>query len=436
MFNHSFVADVFANALRAGPWDEEAMVGRLAEACGQRHRWLRPLVRRALEFSPSERPGSRQLLAFLLADDKLTERCPMHLGELAWPRDMEPLGEPARSWPVPELTTAAQVADWLGLTHSELDWFADLSHRNRKSPARLRHYGYRWQPGNNGKVRLLEMPKARLKAIQRQLLHEILDRIPPHDAAHGYRPGRSVLSYVSPHADRGVILHFDLRDFFPSVRASRVHALFRVAGYPEGVARTLAGLCTSDVPEDVLRTSPMRGHIGWHRTASHFRFAHLPQGAPTSPALANLATFRLDCRLAGLARSLAATYTRYADDLTFSGDEPLWDSTSRVRRSVDQIVTEEGFALNPKKTRVMSRGVSQRVAGVVVNVRPNVPRREYDTLKAILTNCERHGPASQNRDGHADFRGRLAGKIAYVAMVNPEKGRRLREMFERISGPG
>jgi hypothetical protein len=83
-------------------------------------------------------------------------------------------------------------------------------------------------------------------------------------------------------------------------------------------------------------------------------------------------------------------------------------------------------------TRVLRRGVRQRVAGVVVNARLNVGRAEYDALKAILFNCVRFGPEDQNRSGHADFRAHLAGRVAYVASLNPERGARLRELFDRI----
>ncbi|HEY8506479.1 MAG TPA: hypothetical protein VIL46_17990 [Gemmataceae bacterium] len=80
----------------------------------------------------------------------------------------------------------------------------------------------------------------------------------------------------------------------------------------------------------------------------------------------------------------------------------------------------------------MRRSVRQQVAGIVLNARPNIGRRAFDRLKAVLTNCARRGPAGQNREGHADFRAHLAGKVAYVSMVNPGRGRKLRRLFDRI----
>lgn len=328
---------------------------------------------------------------------------------------------PPSPWPVPALPTSGALAEWLGLAPNMLDWLADCQGRLAKAPAKLQHYTYRWLAKRSGKARLLEMPKQRLKAIQRRILHDILNHIPPHDAAHGYRRGRSVASFVAPHAGRAIVLRFDLRDFFPSIRASRVHAFFAKAGYPRNVARLLTGLCTNVAPTDIVPAYEVYGS------------PHLPQGAPTSPAVANLCAYRLDCRLAGLARKVGASYTRYADDLAFSGGEELERCARRFQVHACRIALEEGFEVHTRKSRFMRQGVRQQLAGVVLNVHPNVSRAEYDQLKAILCNCVRHGPQTQNREGHADFRGHLLGRIAYVGMLNPEHGAKLRDRFNRFS---
>jgi hypothetical protein len=274
--------------------------------------------------------------------------------------------------------------------------------------------------------------------MQRRILHEILDRLAPHEAAHGFRAGRSVVTYAAAHAGKQIVLRFDLRHFFASVRSSRVHALFRTVGYPRDVARVLAGLCCNRVPESVWQELPpdVRRRSDEAAYRLFYRQAHLPQGAPTSPAMANLCAFRLDCRLHALARSLDATYTRYADDLAFSGGTALERSARRFQVLVGSIALEEDFELQMRKSRIMRQGVRQQLAGVVVNSHPNIGREHFDRLKAILTNCIRLGPFSQNRDGHADFRGHLAGHIAYIAMLNTVKGRRLRALFDRIQWDG
>jgi hypothetical protein len=315
----------------------------------------------------------------------------------------------------------------------DLYWFADCQGRNRRTDASaLQHYTYRWLVSRKGKARLLEIPKARLKDIQRRLLHELLNHIPPHEAAHGYRTGRSIASYVAPHTGCAVVLHFDLCRFFPSIGMAKVRALFRTAGYPPAVAQLLAGLCTNAVPADFLSAKPAIARPARGSDDRVFLAPHLPQGAPTSPALANLAAYRLDCRLDGLSRAVGARYTRYADDLVFSGDEVLERCARRFHVHVCRIALEEGFEVNTRKSHFMRQGVRQQVAGIVLNARPNLPRDEFDRLKATLTNCVRHGPHGQNRAAHADFRAYLAGRIGYVAMIHAARGRRLRGVFEQI----
>jgi hypothetical protein len=439
MPSRQFIVENLATAFLAGEWTPDGLVRRGAQACGRRERWLRLLVRRMQEhFAEGERPDLPALVRFLDADrgfQTAWARQGVGLRRLFWvPDTMAPWPGAPASWNVPALISPAELADWLGLRPAELDWFAGSAGRGRRTPpGPLRHYNHRWLTKANGKARLLEIPKGRLKHLQRRLLHDLLDLIPPHGAAHGYCKGRSIVSYVAPHTGRRIVLHMDLRDFFPSIAAARVRALFRAAGYPLTVARLLTGLCTSTVPADVfdgLRAENAR----WLTRDCRRRYAaaHLPQGAPTSPALANLCAYRLDCRLTGLARSAGADYTRYADDLVFSGDQELERSIRRFHVRVCCIALEEGFEVHTRKTRFLRQGLRQQVAGVVVNVHPNVARRDFDLLKAILTNCVRHGPQGQNRAGHADFRAHLAGRIGYVGLLNAPRGQRLRRLFEQI----
>jgi RNA-directed DNA polymerase len=152
----------------------------------------------------------------------------------------------------------------------------------------------------------------------------------------------------------------------------------------------------------------------------------------TSPALANLCTYRLDCRLSGLAQAAGAEYTRYADDLAFSGGEAFDRCVERFSIHAAAILLEEGFNVNHHKTRIMRQGERQHLAGLVTNQRINVRRSEFDRLKAALTNCVRSGPESQNRDAHPSFRSHLEGSVAFVEMINPARGKRLRVIFDRI----
>jgi hypothetical protein len=303
----------------------------------------------------------------------------------------------------------------------------------------LLHYAFKWLPKRRGGYRLLEAPKNRLKGLQHLVLADILRRVPSHDAAHGFVPGRSALSFARSHAGQHVVLRIDLEDFFPSIGAARIYRVFRSFGYPEGVARSLTGLCTLKVSPTVLASMPPPTFVENYDTAAlaartrarqRLRHRHLAQGAPTSPALANLATYRLDARLAGAARTAGARYTRYADDLAFSGDVQFAGRTRRFEILVAAIALEEGFRVNHHKTRLMRHGQRQRLVGLVTNQQPNVPRRERERLEAILTNVARWGLDSQNRDGDPHFLESLRGRVAWVAQVNPAHGTKLRKLLE------
>ena len=345
-----------------------------------------------------------------------------------------------RRWPVPEIASVGALANFVGLSHGELAWFADARGLERTlGEERLRHYRYATMRRPSGLVRVIERPKRRLKEIQRRILHEILDWIPAHEASHGFTRGRSVRSHASEHTRQFVVIRLDLEDFFASIAAGRVYGIFRTAGYPESVAHSLTALTTNVVPSALWQELPrpmdpaqIEEH---HRLGRQLVTPHLPQGAPTSPALANLAAFRLDRRLSGLAVSLDVNYTRYADDLTFSGPARLVRVANSVRRAVAEIAREEGFTVNDRKSMLATRAGRQRVCGVVVNERLNAPRHEYDVLKAILHNSRVHGPMSQNRAGRPDFRAHLLGRLSWMESLNPKRGEKLRRQFTSITWP-
>jgi hypothetical protein len=346
---------------------------------------------------------------------------------------MQPVAT-AASWNVPAIATTGDLADWLCLGISELEWLADLKRLGyRLHGSKLRHYTYRVVAKRTGGLRVIEMPKRLIKEVQRRILIDILQRIPPHPCAHGFVTGRSIATFAAPHAGKRVLLRLDLQDFFPGCPAARVQAVFRTLGYPDNVASMLAGLCTNSVPCDVWSVPATAGDVRQaYEARGLYAERHLPQGAPTSPALANVIAYRLDCRLAGLAKTAGASYTRYADDLAFSGDDEFARVVERFSTHVAAIALEEGFNVNHRKTRIMRQSRRQHLAGVVVNEAVSMPRRDLELLEAILTNCVRFGPASQNRENHPDFRAHLEGRIGFVQMVNRIKGQRLRNLFENI----
>jgi retron-type reverse transcriptase len=250
---------------------------------------------------------------------------------------------------------------------------------------------------------------------------------------HGFLKGHSIKTFAAPHVGQRVVLRMDLQDFFPSFAGPRIQAFFRTAGYPESVADLLGGLCTNAAGLSAWKEVEKPVDPALLREArSLYARPHLPQGAPTSPALANLCAYRIDCRLSAMAQSAGACYTRYADDLAFSGDEAFDRSAERFSTYAAAILLEEGFTVHHRKTRIMRQSTRQYLAGMVANHHLNVIRADYDRLKAVLTNCVRYGPESQNRDAHPAFQSHLEGRVGFVQMINPMKGIRLRRILDQI----
>lgn len=438
----TLVALALADTFLAGDADPAALTERAAWALGRKWRWI-PSLCRAIH----ERTGEHfyfysrgELADLILAHSGFSDAWN---GSTAAPRIKHycldlPRATEKPSWlsalSLPELATPGALAQWLDVSVPELDWFADRWRKNAPATAPLQHYHYRWLEKKSGGLRLIEIPKQRLREIQDRILRQLLDRVRPHQAAHGFLRAHSCVTHAARHVGKRVVIRMDLKNFFASIPATRIHALFAKLGYSHSVAGTLSRLCTHRTPGSVFHVPGMPHPYSWQERSAFFS-RHLPQGSPCSPALANLCAYRLDVRLDALAKSLRATYSRYADDLVFSGDRDLERSFDRFHAQVGAIALEEGFSLNTRKTRMMRDSTRQQVTGIVVNSHPNIARDEFNNLKATLTNCIRHGPESQNRDGRDNYREFLAGTIAYVQMVNARRGMRLRQLFEKIDWP-
>ena len=329
--------------------------------------------------------------------------------------DAEALG--AQGLPV--VHTAAELAAAMGLSLGRLRWLT----YHREVVALVHYHRYDIAKKSGGR-RNISAPKAELAKAQQWVLEQILERFSFEPEAHGFITDRSIVSNASPHVGRKLVVNLDLADFFPTINLPRVRGLFRKLGYSGQVATLLALLCT-----EPPRTQAEVGGKVLHVALGERR---LPQGACTSPALTNLICRRLDRRLAGLARGYGFAYTRYADDLTFSGDAS--EGLGRLLGFTRHILKNEGFAENPDKTRIMRQGRCQQVTGVVVNQRPSISRKERRRLRALLHNAARHGLESQNREERPNFAQHLHGLVAYFHMVDPRGAQPLWAALRKILG--
>ena len=328
---------------------------------------------------------------------------------------------------LPLLKTPEDLANWLQKPLGTVAWLTDYFNEARRPiDVRKAHYRYTWKRKRAGGYRLIESPLPMLKEVQEQILDEILDRIPVHPTAHGFCTGRSIVTNAKPHIGQRIVVKMDLDNFYTRVRFSRVVAIYRSIGYSREVAIWLAKLTTSAIPGNLEFPG------GEPKQLRLFLPRHLPQGAPTSPAIANLVAFSLDVRLSGLAKSFGGNYTRYGDDLTFSGGRNFQSSLRLFIPLAQQIIRQERFVINKHKRKILRRSNQQTVTGVVVNSKMNISRKSYDTLKATLHNCVKFGPASQNRDDHPNYRDHLRGRIAHVQQLNRARGEKLLAIFEKI----
>jgi RNA-directed DNA polymerase len=319
-------------------------------------------------------------------------------------RDLLPDEDQLARFGLPLWRTEEDVASALGLTVSQLRHYS--VHRERD---RVSHYITFALPKRSGGQRLIQAPKSGLKAVQRKLLSLLVEKLPVSPHAHGFVKGRSVRTGAEGHVGKAVVLRLDLKDFFPTVSYARVRGLLIALGYGYPVAATLAVLMTESERQPV----ELDGKVYFVPVGPRV----CVQGAPTSPALCNAIVLKMDRRLAGLARKHGFTYSRYADDLTFSG--PDVEAAEKLRGLAARIIQEEGFQVNAAKTRLQRRGGRQTVTGVTVNQVLGLSRKERRKLRAMI-HQEGTRPAS------AETSARIDGKLAYLSMLNPKQAEALR----------
>lgn len=268
----------------------------------------------------------------------------------------------------------------------------------------------------SGKTRILLVPDPLLKYVQKHILHHILDGLETAQSATAYRKNISVISNALCHTGKRLVLRLDLKDFFGSISFSMVrkHA-FKSCYFPPQVQTLLTALCCIN--------------------------NQLPQGAPTSPAISNLVLKPFDLYMEKWCGERDITYSRYCDDMTFSGSF----EAAPVIQKVSGFLNEMGFELNKEKTRILSRGCRQSVTGIVVNEKPQVCREYRRKLRQEIYYCEKYGiedhlkkiygamylvkePAAVSR-----YLESLLGKIRYVLLVCPED-REFKEAAEWVGG--
>jgi hypothetical protein len=322
--------------------------------------------------------------------------------------------------------TLEDVASSIGLTRDQLTYWAFLADPNTL------YTGFDL-PKRSGGTRPIKAPIAALKTIQRKLLALLETLYSPRICVHGFVKKQSIVSNARAHSNKRQVLNVDIEEFFPSINFGRVRGalIARPFSLSADVATVLARLCCSN--------------------------NCLPQGAPTSPMMANIVCMRLDGELSRLARTNGCKYTRYADDLTFSTHKrdfpsslavcgnPPYGTQADVGITLRSVIESNGFRVNDKKVRLFGRRVSQRVTGLTVNEKPNVQRRFVRQIRGMIHAWEKFGlQAAESEHLTKYFRRQrsplrkppkfdsiLRGKLLYFSMVRGPSDRTFVSLAKR-----
>ena len=308
------------------------------------------------------------------------------------------------------LTNARDVADLLEVSHSALTWHIYRSPKDKR-------YVVFDIPKRAGGVRSISAPASPLKMIQRKLNLILQEVYQPRACVYGFTRHRNIVDNSRIHTRKRYVLNLDLEDFFPSINFGRVRGMFMGAPYKlaDDVATVLAQICCHN--------------------------NQLPQGAPTSPVVSNMVCAKLDAELQRLANSQRCTFSRYADDLTFStGLRKFPQSLARyfpdpngggfkLGGQLRRVIQHNGFSISDQKTRLQIRQFRQQVTGLTVNERPNVRRKYVRQIRAMLHAWETYGLNAAQQTFRSDY----DRKRRSVYKTNPSFKRVVRGKIEFLS---
>ncbi len=310
---------------------------------------------------------------------------------------------------LPIIQTDRELANTLGIEYNTLRYLA--YHRD---VVIFDNY-YRFDiPKKSGGTRHIAAPKIQLKMAQRQILEKILQKVEVSDVAHGFIKSKSVLTGAKVHrTSPDILINIDLENFFPTITFERVRGLYQHLGYSGYIASLLAMICTycERIPVEI------KGETKYIKTSERI----LPQGSPASPMITNIICHRMDKRIYGLCQKLGVTYTRYADDMSFSYTGELDKfAIGSFLNSIQKIIESEGFHINRQKTNILRKHNRQYITGIVINNDEiGVARKWVKILRASIYNAQKLKNAGEIIPQKTKME--IAGKIAWLKSVNEKR---------------
>jgi retron-type reverse transcriptase len=255
-------------------------------------------------------------------------------------------------------------------------------------------------PKKNGGNRKISQPSKKLKALQGWILVNILNKLRSSPSCKGFDIGTNTLDNAKPHIGANAILCIDIENFFPSIKGSQIFTIFRTIGYNNTVSKILTNLCTYN--------------------------NELPQGSPCSPKLANLFCTRLDYRIQKYVGLRGITYTRYADDLTFSSLNP--QKLQRIDYTIKKIIHSERLNINTEKTRFVGTRGQKRVTGLIINDKSvGIGRDKYRKIRAQIYQLVKS--INVNNLNHFN---KVKGWLAYLKSVDETRFNRIKDYIIKI----
>jgi RNA-directed DNA polymerase len=275
-----------------------------------------------------------------------------------------------------------------------LDDFSFISHISKYTIYQLsknsdNYYRIYYVKKKSGKLRKICQPSRKLKGLQSWILVNILEKIKVSNSCKGFEKNSSTLDNALPHAGANTILTLDLKDFFPSITSNQIFNIFKTLGYNNLISTVFTNICTFD--------------------------GYLPQGSPSSPKLANLSAWKLDSRIQGYVGKRGISYTRYADDLSFSGLNPV--KVVNIIPMIKNIIEGEKFLINHSKTRISSSGRAKIVTGLVISdEKIGIGKKKYNNVRAKI-----HHLSQFNENGNIVLLNEVRGWLSYLNSVDPER---------------
>ncbi|WP_336783319.1 reverse transcriptase family protein [Paenibacillus illinoisensis] len=352
----------------------------------------------------------------------MSENSPRNLNShsKAYFEALEVYGQKLQKQGLPVIYSLKHLSLLLGVEHKILKTLIER---------RSNYYKAFYLRKKNGGKRLIQTPIEILKYIQKSIVENILINIEPDKACLGFRKGYSIKHNADLHQSQEMVLRVDLFRFFDTITERRVYGFFKNLGYAPNLAYDLAKLTTLSLSEAYLI------EIMNEDRSSSFPInqdPRLPQGAPSSPILSNLIARKMDKRFRHLALKYNFTYSRYADDLIFSGRECNIPSMELIKT----IIKDEGFIINEQKIHFAPRGDRQLVTGLTVTDGVHVPKKFKQETKRHLYFCNKFGVRNHLKKIGSDksaFREWLLGRIYFINSIEPEEAQKLLAEFHKIN---